>query len=180
MFNFWDRSFPEFYERKEARSGGAALFLCRNGGQGPKRRIMERRSRSALIITLLFLAVMVSACGKSEFGVTESTDKRITITANNAGKDSYFEVGTLEVGEGEKITAAADLSKGEVRVEIFLETGEQSMDQMPQMEEDPTLWGDLRDKESVSATVGEGSYIVRATCLQKATGTVVIEVLPAE
>ena len=46
------------------------------------------------------------------------------ISAQNAGKDSYFMSGSLTVEEGEKITASADLSKGSIRVEIFLESGD--------------------------------------------------------
>lgn len=141
---------------------------------------MKRRNSIVLITLLSLLMLMISACGKSEFGVTESTDKKLVINAHNAGKDSYFMVGTIEAGEGEKITAAADLSKGSIRVEIFLETGEQSMDQLPQMEEKPSMTGNFRGTDGMSGTVAAGTYLVQATCLEKATGTVVIEVLPAE
>lgn len=137
---------------------------------------MKRRSRSALIIAITFLMLIISACGKSEFRVTENTGRRMVISAQNAGKDSYFMAGTIEVEEGEKITAAADLSKGKIRLEIYLETGEQSMDQLPQIEEDPVLKADLQQKDSMSGTASAGSYMVQAACLEKATGTIVIEV----
>ena len=102
------------------------------------------------------------------------------ISAQNAGKDSYFMSGSLTVEEGEKITASADLSKGSIRVEIFLESGEQSMDQMPQLEDEPTLTANFQKSDSMEGTVEAGNYMVKAACLEKATGTIKIEVLPAE
>lgn len=141
---------------------------------------MKRRSRSALIIALSVFMLIVSACGKSEFGATEITEKSMVISARNAGKDSYFMSGSIQAEEGDKITAAADLSKGEVKVEIYMETGEQSMDKLPELEDEPTLTGILHLTDSMSGTVPAGTYMVKATCLEKATGTVVIEVEPCE
>ena len=141
---------------------------------------MKRRNRFALIMVLAILMLTLCACGKSYFGVTENTEKSMLISAQNAGKDSYFMSGSLTVEEGEKITASADLSKGSIRVEIFLESGEQSMDQMPQLEDEPTLTANFQKADSMEGTVEAGTYMVKAACLEKATGTIKIEVLPAE
>jgi hypothetical protein len=84
------------------------------------------------------------------------------------------------VEEGEKITASADLSKGSVKVEIFLESGEQSMDQMPQLEDEPTLTANFQKTDGMEGTVEAGTYMVKATCLEKATGSIVIEAAEAE
>lgn len=141
---------------------------------------MKRRNRFALITVLAILMLTLSACGQSYFKVDENTDKSMLISAQKAGKDSYFMSGSLTVEEGEEITASADLSKGRISVEIFLESGEQSMDQMPQLEEEPTLSANLQGTDSMSGTVNPGTYMVKATCLEKATGSIVIEVGPAE
>lgn len=141
---------------------------------------MKRRNRFALITVLAILMLTLSACGQSYFKVDENTDKRMLISAQKAGKDSYFMSGSLTVEEGEEITASADLSKGRIRVEIFLESGEQSKDQMPQLEEEPALSANLQGTDSMSGTVNPGTYMVQATCLEKATGSIVIEVGPAE
>ena len=71
------------------------------------------------ITAVIILLMLLTACGKSEFGVTENTGKSMTITAVNADKDDFFIIGSLEVADGEEITAAADLTKGSIRVEIF-------------------------------------------------------------
>jgi len=141
---------------------------------------MKRRNRFALITVLAILMLTFSACGQSYFKVDENTDKSMLISAQKAGKDSYFMSGSLTVEEGEEITASADLSKGRIRVEIFLESGEQSKDQMPQLEEEPALSANLQGTDSMSGTVNPGTYMVQATCLEKATGSIVIEVGPAE
>lgn len=78
--------------------------------------IMKRKS--IVFIVLLSLILTLTACGKSEFGVTENTWKHMTITAQNADKDAFFMVGSLDVADGEQIDIAANLTKGSVRVEI--------------------------------------------------------------
>lgn len=166
--------------RKEARPGRDGSFLPEKQRAGAEQFFMKRRCRYALTAALILLMAVMSACGKSYFGVAENTGKRMLISATNAGKDSYFMSGSLTVEEGEKITASADLSKGQIRVEIYLETGEQSMDQMPRLEEDPVLAGDLKGGESLSGSVPAGTCMVKAACLEKASGTVTIEVQPAE
>ena len=42
------------------------------------------------ITAVIILLMLLTACGKSEFGVTENTGKSMTITAVNADKDDFF------------------------------------------------------------------------------------------
>ena len=42
------------------------------------------------ITAVIILLMLLTACGKSEFGVTENTRKHMTITAVNADKDDFF------------------------------------------------------------------------------------------
>ena len=64
---------------------------------------MKRIKTLTGIIALLLAALLLTACGKSEFGMAENTAKRMTIAADNADKKDFFMVGSLEVEDGEQI-----------------------------------------------------------------------------
>ena len=139
---------------------------------------MKRMTSFTMIIALVLSMLVLTACGKSEFGLSENTEKKMTITAENADKDAFFMVGSLEVADGEQIAITSNLTKGSVRVEIIGMPAEQSIDQIPDMNAEATLAADLKGTDSVSGTVEAGTYMLKATCLEKATGTVLVEVSP--
>ena len=139
---------------------------------------MKRMTSFTMIIALVLSMLVLTACGKSEFGLSENTEKKMTITAENADKDALFMVGSLEVADGEQIAITSNLTKGSVRVEIVGTPEEQSIDQIPDMNAEATLTADLKSTDSVSGTVEAGTYMLKATCLEKATGTVLVEVSP--
>ena len=143
---------------------------------------MKRLLKTIIPLTViaLLLALTLTACGKSEFAVTENTGKQMTITAEKAGKDAFFMVDSLEVGDGEQIMISSSLTKGSIRVEIIRESEEQSIDELPELfgEAVLTLVADS-GTEGITGTVPEGSYALCATCLERASGTVRIEVKPA-
>ena len=140
---------------------------------------MKRIKTFAGIIALLLAALLLTACGKSEFGMSENTEKRMTITAENADKEDFFAVGSLEVEDGEQIVVTSNLKKGSIRVELIGTPAEQSIDQVPEVDSEATMTAELTGTDGVSGTVPAGSYLLKATCLEKASGTVVIEVQPA-
>ena len=139
---------------------------------------MKRMTSFTMIIALVLSMLVLTACGKSEFGLSENTEKKMTITAENADKDALFMVGSLEVADGEQIAITSNLTKGSVRVEIIGTPEEQSIDQISDMNAEATLTADLKSTDSVSGTVAAGTYMLKATCLEKATGTVLVEVSP--
>ena len=139
---------------------------------------MKNRKTLFRIAALALSAVMLAGCGKSEFGVVDNTQKKMVISAENADKDDMIMTGGLEVGEGETVTVTSELTKGEVCVELFIQSEEQSIEEVPELEGDPILMANLKPGESAFAEMQAGDYIVRATCLEKATGTVQIEVKP--
>ena len=139
---------------------------------------MKRMTSFTMIIALVLSMLVLTACGKSEFGLSENTEKKMTITAENADKDAFFMVGSLEVADGEQIAITSNLTKGSVRVEIVGTPEEQSIDQIPDMNAEAALTADLKSTDSVSGTVETGTYMLKATCLEKATGTVLVEVTP--
>ena len=139
---------------------------------------MNNYRRSILILLALLLAL--TACGRSEFGVSENTWKHMTVTARNADRDDFFMVGSLEVADDEQIVISAELAKGSVRVEIVASPAEQDVGGIPAMDGAAILTADLVRTDGASGTVPAGTYLLRATCLEKATGTVRIDVTPRE
>ena len=141
---------------------------------------MKRNRLFAVILALALSALLLAGCGKSEFGVIQNDPDRIVISAENADKDAFFVTGTLEVAENQQIVAAADLEKGSIRVEIY--AAPENVETVSELTDlgDAILTGNLGAGESVSGTVDAGSYLVKAICLEKATGSVEVTVQPAE
>lgn len=137
------------------------------------------RSAGGILIAVLILMLTLTACGKSEFGVSENTGKRMTLTAQNAAKGAFLMAGSLDVADGEQLVITSRLTKGSVRVEIVGESEEQSIDKLPDMNSEAVLTANLKSGDSISGTVTAGSYMLRATCLERASGAVQIEVQPA-
>jgi predicted small lipoprotein YifL len=138
------------------------------------------KNKSIVLIMILALMLTLTACGKSEFGLSENDGKHMTITARNADRDAFFMVGSLDVEDGEQIEIAANLTKGSVRVEIVAGAGGQDINVLPEMDGTAILTADLVRTDSASGTVPAGLYYLRATCLERATGTIQINVTPAE
>ena len=130
----------------------------------------------SLACVMVLAALMLAACGKSEFGIIDTNDNHLTFTAKNAAKDTSVTAGTLEVAEGEKIAVAADLKDGQIRVEIYQAAEGTEL----KGEGDPILTGNFSKKDGESGTPVAGKYIAVATCLEKANGTIVVSVEPAE
>ena len=139
----------------------------------------KSRSADGIIIAILILMLTLTACGKSEFGITENTGKQMTVMAQNADKDAFFMVGSLDVADGEQIVITSTLRKGSVRVEIVEAANNQSVNELPAMDTEAIITANLENGDSVSGTVAAGNYLLRATCLEKATGAIQIEVKPA-
>ncbi len=140
---------------------------------------MNRVRAFAVITVLALLMLLLTACGRSEFGVTTNTEKRMVITAENAEKDASFISGSLEVADGERIVITSDLTKGMIRLEIFEAPEGQSIDELPALDGEAIITANLERTDGASGAVPAGSYFLRAACLEKASGAVQIEVRPA-
>ena len=142
---------------------------------------MNRKTNLTIILLALALAAAALAgCGKSEFGVIQNDPDRIVISAENADKDAFFVTGTLEVAENQQIVAAADLEKGSIRVEIY--AAPENVENVNELTDlgDAILTGNLIADESVAGGMAAGSYLVKAICLEKATGSIEVMVQPAQ
>ena len=138
-----------------------------------------KRKITVTAVAALMLSVFLTACGGQEFGVTENTEKKMTITAERADKGNFFMVGSLEVDEEEQIAITSNLAKGSVRVEIVGVPEEQSIDEVPETDGEAIITADVTGTDEKTEVVSAGTYMLRATCLERATGTIQIEVLPA-
>ena len=133
-----------------------------------------------LIGTMLVAAmVLMASCG-TEFGLTENTGKAMTVNAKRAAKDSMFVVGVLDVEEGEAISVTSDLEKGEVNLDFLLSENGEYIDEIPDYDGEPVFVVKAAPEVSSSASLEKGEYYLRATVTEKATGTIKIEVVPAE
>lgn len=138
------------------------------------------KRKFTVILALALAALLLAACGTSEFALTENTGKKMTITAKNAKPDSFFLSGALTVEDGEQVVLSGELESGCVRVEIIPAPEESSMSTVPELDGEPVLTANLETTDSAAGTLPAGSYLLKATCLEKATGTVQLDVLPAE
>ena len=139
---------------------------------------MKRRS-IAIVLVLALAMLALTACTTSEFSLEGTEEKKMTVSAKNAEKDSVAAVGGLVVGEGEMVVVTANLTEGSIRVEV-LEAEETNEEEAPDLSGEVIFTANLESTDSSSAEMNAGEYMVRATCLEKATGTVTIEVVPAE
>ena len=139
---------------------------------------MKRRS-IAIVLVLALAMLALTACTTSEFSLEGTEEKKMTVSAKNAEKDSVAAVGGLVVGEGEMVVVTANLTEGSIRVEV-LEAEETDEEEAPDLSGEVIFTANLESTDSSSAEMNAGEYMVRATCLEKATGTVTIEVVPAE
>ena len=139
-----------------------------------------KRNRVFTLIIFVLLVLALTACMKSEFGMAENTPKRMTITAQNAGKNAFFMLGSLEVAEGEQVDITSNLTKGTIEVVLIRTPEEQSIDELPDYDNAESYKYEFSSKDSASDLVPAGTYMLKATCLKKASGTLQIEVKPAE
>ena len=140
-----------------------------------------KRLLSIIAITVLavFMLAMVS-CGKHEFSGNLDDDKNMTINAVNADTGDYFVTGTLVVEDGEQVSIDTALDKGEITVEFIASEGEGNIDELPEVDGDATYTAYLSGTNSQAVSFGAGSFMIKPTVTDKATGTVTITVQPAK
>lgn len=143
--------------------------------------VIMKKLLTIIAITLIAAGMIaLTSCKPSSFGMTGESEKLIMVEAENADKDSSSTLGGLEVAEGEQIEITSSLESGSVRIEIFEGTEEQSADEITEPEADPVMTFEASGYDGESATFEAGYYFARATVTEKASGSVSIEVLPAE
>ena len=135
------------------------------------------------IIAIMALAVSMLAmtsCGKEEFSGSIDGDKNMTINAVKADDGDYFVTGSLVVEEGEQITIDTKLESGAITVEFISSEGEQNIDELPELDGDAAYTAFLEGTNTQSVSFGAGTFMIKPTVTEKATGTVNITVEPAK
>lgn len=133
------------------------------------------KRRKCFVITLFILLVMLTmtACGGSAFSIDCSDEKAAHVNAENAAKDEWVVTGSLSVEDGEEVVLKSNLEKGEIRIELYATSEEQSIDELPEDPSgEPAVVFAASGTDSMSATMAKGSYMIKATVTDKATGTV--------
>ena len=139
-----------------------------------------KRLLSIVAVTVLAVSMLAMvSCGGSDFSGIVDSDKDMTINAVNAGTGEYFVTGTLVVDEGEQIAIDTALEKGEITVEFIGSAEEESIDELPELDGDATYTAYLSGTNSQAVSFGAGSYMVKVTATERATGTIEISVQPA-
>lgn len=142
---------------------------------------MKKKTCIILAGILAMSMMALCACGGSSLGITGNSEKNMTVEAKNAAQGDFVLTGSLEVTEGEQVVIASSLEKGELKIELYATPAEQSAKELPDVEDsEPVVMSNASGTETVSATVPEGSYMVKVTSVEKATGTVQIDVTPTE
>ncbi|MBR2595766.1 MAG: hypothetical protein IKE06_05530 [Solobacterium sp.] len=133
-----------------------------------------KKNMIKVMAAAMLAAVALAGCTKSELVCDAADSKDIVITANRAAKDAFVLSGSLEVAEGETIRIKPELSRGAVMIELIAEPEEQSMEELPDTEAAASAVFEVSGTGEVTTDPADmsGSYWVRITVTEKATGTV--------
>lgn len=141
-------------------------------------RMRLMKKRIIIPITLILLATMfvLTSCGKSEFGCTENQEKKMVISAKEADIDSFFLTGTLSVADGEKLVISSDLEKGSVSLGFVSPSGMDDIETIPDVDVDPVMTAEVSGTQTQEYEIRPGDYLLKANVIEKATGTIQIDV----
>ena len=140
-----------------------------------------KRIISIILVAVLAVSMLaMTSCGKKEFSGSVEDDKNMTITAVKADAGDYFATGSLVVEEGEQVTIDTDLESGAITVEFLGSSEEQSAEELPEMDGEATYTAFLEGTNTQSVSFGAGTFMIKPTVTEKATGTVKITVQSAK
>ena len=140
---------------------------------------MKRFISIVALVMMMVSMIAMTSCGKSEFGGESVDDKHMTINAVKADTGDFFVTGSLEVEEGEQIAIDTKLESGEITVEFISAEGMDNPDEVPDLEGEATYTAYLSGTNQQAVSFGAGSFMIKPTVTEKATGTIDITVEPA-
>lgn len=130
----------------------------------------------AIAVLAVSMLTMVS-CGKSEFSGSVDDEKHMTVNAVKADKGDFYVTGTLVVDEGEEIAIEPDLESGSIDLEFISSEGLDNGEELPEVDTDNAAYSaHLTGADAQTIGFGAGSFLVKATVTEKATGTINITV----
>ena len=140
---------------------------------------MKRFISIIAIMAMALSMLAMTSCAKEEFSGNVESDKSMTINAVKADKGDYFVTGSLVVEEDEQITFNTNLESGAVTVELISSGDDENIEELPELDGEATYTAYLDGTNTESASFGAGTFMIKATVTEKATGTIEIKVEPA-
>ena len=132
----------------------------------------------AVMVLTASMLTMVS-CGKSELTGEVIDEKSMTVTASKADTGDYFVTGSLEFEEGEQLSIEPNLESGEMTIEFINGEGMDNPDELPDVSGDAQYTAFISGTNAQTVSMPAGTYMIKVTVTDKATGSVAINVVGA-
>ena len=132
----------------------------------------------AVMVLTASMLTMVS-CGKSELSGEIIDDKSMAVTASKADTGDYFVTGSLEIEEGEQLSIEPNLESGEMTIEFISAEGMDNPDELPELDGEAQYTAFISGTNAQKVSMPSGSYMIKVTVTDKATGSVAINVVAA-
>jgi hypothetical protein len=129
------------------------------------------------VIVLVVSMLAMASCGKAELSGEAIDDKSMTITASKSDAGDYFVTGSLVFEEGEQLSIEPNLESGEMTIEFINSEGMDNPDVLPDMEGEAQYTAFVSGSDAQTVDMPAGTYMVKVTVTEKATGTVAINVV---
>ena len=130
-----------------------------------------------MVLTASMLTMV--SCGKSELTGEVIDEKSMTVTASKADTGDYFVTGSLEFEEGEQLSIEPNLESGEMTIEFINGEGMDNPDELPDVSGDAQYTAFISGTNAQTVSMPSGSYMIKVTVTDKATGSVAINVVGA-
>ena len=140
---------------------------------------MKKLMSVVAVIVLAASMLTLVSCGKSELTGEVIDEKSMTVTASKADTGDYFVTGSLEFEEGEQLSIEPNLESGEMTIEFINGEGMDSPDELPDVSGDAQYTAFISGTNAQTVSMPAGTYMIKVTVTDKATGTVAINVVAA-
>ena len=140
---------------------------------------MKKLMSVVAVIVLAASMLTLVSCGKSELTGEVIDEKSMTVTASKADTGDYFVTGSLEFEEGEQLSIEPNLESGEMTIEFINGEGMDNPDELPDVSGDAQYTAFISGTNVQKVSMPSGSYMIKVTVTDKATGTVAINVVGA-
>ena len=140
---------------------------------------MKKLMSVVAVIVLAASMLTLVSCGKSELTGEVIDEKSMTVTASKADTGDYFVTGSLEFEEGEQLSIEPNLESGEMTIEFINGEGMDDPDELPDVSGDAQYTAFISGTNAQTVSMPAGTYMIKVTVTDKATGTVAINVVAA-
>ena len=140
---------------------------------------MKKLMSVVAVIVLAASMLTLVSCGKSELTGEVIDEKSMTVTASKADTGDYFVTGSLEFEEGEQLSIEPNLESGEMTIEFINGEGMDNPDELPDVSGDAQYTAFISGTNAQKVSMPSGSYMIKVTVTDKATGSVAINVVAA-